>query len=784
MVMQRRYAALFCIFLMAGLSLSSIPVNAGGNLEDSGSNIDILAGETATWLEFDENKVIFLSTDGLLQIHDFVEGEHSLIFEMNGLPNSYVAVPDSSNTLVALGTEDGILVVDLNTQNIVQNFSTTFPVTALAWDIDGDIWAGQGTGTRNAHEYTVTGTATGQVTYTHSIGLTDVAVLPDGRVATSGNDKLIFINNFTDGTSSTLNEHEDRVLSLAVDSEGRLLSTSSGGTLIRYDTSDWTYQSLETGSTNQLEYLMPTDDEIHLGSNNGVYHSVDSSSLTSVENYQIGGQIRGADRGPEGQLYLLASLSTSTTVRLFDVDSDGDGTINSKDDFPNDANETSDSDYDGVGDNSDVFPEDPSEHSDRDGDGVGDNSDVYPDDEFEYKDTDGDGHGDNGDEFPEDSTQWEDWDNDGLGDNPLGNNPDDCPSVNGGSSQDRNGCLDSDGDGWSDPDDSWPASPNGSADAFPNERTQWADSDEDGHGDDPNGKRGDACPGQWGDSRYALFPITSNDGSVIDYERIEQFGCPDGDGDGYADHLDHLPEDPNEYRDVDGDGIGAKTDYDDENAAIKTQEDWCANNPEDSSDYCSGLKDTEYQAYVQETEDDGGTPMGYYSWRSTKQTTETQEQTKDSQMDERIEQALKYGGILFVGLVALLLIVNGLMKMGRKRSFTKSFGDSNFSPEASLAELAAHESGESFEAMGGVIEEDGWGDEVAPMEMDTTAETNYGDEMSMEELAGMPSSSPAQPVARQPPSVAPPVPAEGLPPGWTEDQWKWYGHEWLANNRR
>ena len=32
---------------------------------------------------------------------------------------------------------------------------------------------------------------------------------------------------------------------------------------------------------------------------------------------------------------------------------------------------------------------------------------------------------------------------------------------------------------------------------------------------------------------------------------------------------------------------------------------------------------------------------------------------------------------------------------------------------------------------------------------------------------------------RQPPE-APPVPAEGLPEGWTMDQWKWYGAEWLA----
>ena len=60
---------------------------------------------------------------------------------------------------------------------------------------------------------------------------------------------------------------------------------------------------------------------------------------------------------------------------------------------------------------------------------------------------------------------------------------------------------------------------------------------------------------------------------------------------------------------------------------------------------------------------------------------------------------------------------------------------------------------------------------------------------SLEELAGLPpqttkeeidqnESQPA-PVQQAPPE-APPVPAEGLPEGWTMDQWKWYGAEWLA----
>jgi len=42
---------------------------------------------------------------------------------------------------------------------------------------------------------------------------------------------------------------------------------------------------------------------------------------------------------------------------------------------------------------------------------------------------------------------------------------------------------------------------------------------------------------------------------------------------------------------------------------------------------------------------------------------------------------------------------------------------------------------------------------------------------------------PAQQAAtQQPPAKAPPIPASGLPEGWTEDQWRWYGHEWLQKN--
>jgi hypothetical protein len=104
-------------------------------------------------------------------------------------------------------------------------------------------------------------------------------------------------------------------------------------------------------------------------------------------------------------------------------DSDGDGTLDYLDAFPNDPSESLDTDGDGIGNNSDddidgdgalngddALPNDPSEILDTDGDGIGDNSDddidgdgalngddAYPNDPSESLDTDGDGIGNNTD---------------------------------------------------------------------------------------------------------------------------------------------------------------------------------------------------------------------------------------------------------------------------------------------------------------------------------------------------------------------------------------------------
>ena len=98
-------------------------------------------------------------------------------------------------------------------------------------------------------------------------------------------------------------------------------------------------------------------------------------------------------------------------------------------------------------------------------------------------------------------TTWRDQDTDGTLDS-----DDDCDTVPGTSTEDRQGCPDGDGDGWSD-----------AGDFFPNEPSQHADQDQDGYGDNPNGVDGDQCNLAWGDS----------------FE--DRYGCPDRDNDGWSD---------------------------------------------------------------------------------------------------------------------------------------------------------------------------------------------------------------------------------------------------------
>ena len=210
------------------------------------------------------------------------------------------------------------------------------------------------------------------------------------------------------------------------------------------------------------------------------------------------------------------------------LDDDDDGLINPLDDCPNTYGTSTqptagcpDADGDGWADTADIFPNDPTQWSDSDGDGFGDESNGFqPDactteyglstlDRFGCVDTDGDGWSDAADIFPTDASQWTDADEDGFGDNYT----------------------------WTDVIDGLRQNENG--DAFTNDPSQHKDRDGDGYGDNANGFLPDYCPDMHG---------TSNLGGRI--------GCPDTDGDGWADEIDAFPDEPSQHEDADGDGHG------------------------------------------------------------------------------------------------------------------------------------------------------------------------------------------------------------------------------------
>ena len=99
-------------------------------------------------------------------------------------------------------------------------------------------------------------------------------------------------------------------------------------------------------------------------------------------------------------------------------------------------------------------------------------------------------------------------------------NQDDCPNIEGNSTNDRVGCLDSDGDGWSNSDENWTV--NDGADAFENDKTQWKDLDKDG------------------DRKISFDEFIDDDdmfsdvGSKTEFQELkDEFDRYDTDGDGY-----------------------------------------------------------------------------------------------------------------------------------------------------------------------------------------------------------------------------------------------------------
>ena len=182
-------------------------------------------------------------------------------------------------------------------------------------------------------------------------------------------------------------------------------------------------------------------------------------------------------------------------------------------------------------------------------------------------------------------------------DNQDGFNGDDRPNQNGFSTIDRRGCKDTDETDINSTDD-W--SVNNGVDFSTNDDSQWSDTDGDGYGDNLQGNDPDACPLEWGNSTSAYIPEFAEDGSLeLNFVVTEKFGCIDTDGDGFYDFADDLPDDPRDYIDADGDSVGLSQDYNDSNRLIQTVVDHCELLVTDVTETCQGLRDADYQNYVE-----------------------------------------------------------------------------------------------------------------------------------------------------------------------------------------
>jgi WD40 repeat protein len=246
-------------------------------------------------------------------------------------------------------------------------------------------------------------------------------------------------------------------------------------------------------------------------------------------------------------------------------------------------------------------------------------------------DIDNDGVLNADDAFPEDPTQWDDSDNDGYGDNPApANEPDECPSVAGTSTEDRFGCPDTDGDGWSDLNDEYPndeyqwadadgdghpdniadtrdPNPIGTVDRLPNNPTQWDDTDGDTYGDNfANASWVAIRPPEWpGILITTMTPNQLNDIDVFptddeqwndsdgDWYGDEQFasrsdGCPNVYGDSKHDRLACYDTDGDGWSDPDDNWPACRDGAGNGDAFINDPTQWCDGDGDGFGDNASG----------------------------------------------------------------------------------------------------------------------------------------------------------------------------------------------------
>ena len=794
-------AACLAFLAIVTLITASIPVaTANSNLIQSGVTSNFPSPIVYSHV-MDDNSLLMVQGDGLIISATIENGKISELWSHDIGYNVTFGKLDYGEKLLALIHEGGFLTFNLEAKQSEFITPLSDAPDSLDWDSDGHIWIAYHDGLRKAREY-YEGSYNGYQTSTITSGFFSFEVLSNDYLAVGGFDNKLHIFDDAGALMIQLNQPESYISALYEPHEGTLLAGSGDGVLHNYDyNSSWDYSSISLGA-DQITSIQDFSNTHYavIDSGNNI-HFIDKLSFTKTGELPSVSTVQFAIAELTGQISVVYNTGQSSGVMYYDLDYDGDGVIDSMDDFPNEPTQQTDSDGDGFGDNpqganGDLFPNNSEQHADTDGDGYGDNQnglngDMFPDNDEQWSDTDMDGYGDNtnglmGDKFIDDATQWNDSDGDGYGDNPLGNDPDSCPQAAGFSKFDRFGCLDSDFDYYSNPDDTFTVADG--ADALPDDSTQWADMDSDGYGDNPApALTPDSCPSVAGNSTKEI----RLDGTVID-----KFGCLDSDGDSFDDLTDEFPADATEWFDSDGDGVGSNSDYDDLEPLIISQEDYCRISGNQSTS-CKSWNDLDYQEYLSRDKNVGEPDLSYAAWLAQKQAGTLDE---DDGVLSAIKDVAVVGGAVFVIATVLILLVSFVTKRRKLNDLVKRYGVPFQPKDNNTANEEALEGSAGLSATGGIESDDSWDDEVAAMDFSDksdvieekidntiTAEELYDEQVDIDELAGLATevevTEEADAVAEQAaekPSTPPPIPESGLPEGWTQEQWEWYGHEWIA----
>jgi hypothetical protein len=788
------------IFLLASFFFFApstlLIASAQSSLIDAG-NTEVYDEKYVLWENLNNGDVVTISESGNLSMSTFSpQGlQLSWFYSLNATINS--ARIDANQQLILACHDEGVFVFNLNTVSLVHSIDTADPVNDADWDLEGDVWIAYFAGLRRVDEYSgnqSTGVVTGMV----NAGISAFDVLSDGRIAVGSYDSKTYIYGSNGGLQETLTVAQNYISAIAEDASGRVLIGDADANLYRLDSSTWSSEQLSFEHSHDILTIRSYNSTHYaIGAKQGRIALIDGTTMTTDHNLVASGDVLNVRVEFTGEVYAISTTASETRLRFFDIDSDLDSYSNTLDAFPFDPSQWADSDDDGYGDNADgnnpdAFPNDPTQNSDIDGDGYGDNPfgenpDEFPNNPDQWIDSDLDGYGDNpdgqdGDAFPEIPSQWANEDGDSFGDNPDGYRPDACVSVRGYSTEDRFGCIDSDLDGYSDPDETWSISDG--ADALPFTPTQWEDGDGDGYGDEQDGEKPDSCPWEAGNSTKA---IDFNESHPLGFQVITMYGCVDLDGDQFNDRSESLNMDTikSEQVDFDGDGVGRNADYDDSRANIQTEQHYCLATKNDTSEACLAWNDPEYQAYLNNL-DENTISMTYGQWKYKQ---ENPTSSNSDAQTELIIQVSTYGGIIFIILTVSILGIAKLKSKKPPAESSKAYADFGLASKNTAIEALEGKAGLS--ASGGVVSDGDWDDQIEEFKFDedeeeessegseneeqssSEATIDYSNESSIEEIAGV------VPEVTSSQQSGPPLPASGLPDGWTMEQWQWYGQEWL-----